>query len=38
MACQEQIEKSVLGTILAENYLMIDSKVKYYFFISQIYY
>ncbi|MDS9473205.1 DnaB-like helicase N-terminal domain-containing protein [Sporosarcina pasteurii] len=32
----EQIEKSVLGTMLAENYLITDSEVKIDFFISHI--
>ena len=38
MTCHEQIEKSVLGTMLAENYLIVDSGVKQDFFISQTYY
>ncbi|WP_338655257.1 DnaB-like helicase N-terminal domain-containing protein [Sporosarcina psychrophila] len=36
MTCHEQIEKSVLGTMLAENYLIVDSDVVQDFFISQI--
>ncbi|WP_318614370.1 replicative DNA helicase [Sporosarcina sp. YIM B06819] len=36
MGRHEQIEKSVLGSMLAENYLIVDSDVKQDFFISQI--
>ncbi len=36
MTRHEQIEKSVLGTMLAENYLIVDSDVNQDFFISQI--
>ncbi len=36
MERHEQIEKSVLGSMLAENYLIVDSEVKQDFFISQI--
>lgn len=35
-ARSEQIEKSILGTMLAENYLINDSDVKADFFVSQI--
>lgn len=35
-ARSEQIEKSILGTMLAENYLINDSDVKADFFMSQI--
>ena len=36
MKRHEQIEKSVLGTMFAENYLIVDSGVIQDFFISQI--
>ena len=36
MERHEQIEKSVLGTMLAENYLIVDSEVKQDYFISHI--
>ena len=36
MTCHEQIEKSVLGMMLAENYLIVNSDVKPDFFISHI--
>lgn len=36
MKRHEQIEKSVLGSMLAENYLLVDSEVKQDFFISHI--
>lgn len=36
MTGHEQIEKSVLGTMLGENYLVFDSDVKQDFFIRQI--
>lgn len=36
MERHEQIEKSVLGSMLAENYLLVDSEVKQDFFISHI--
>lgn len=36
MAGHEQIEKSVLGSMLAENYLIVDSDMKQNFFISHI--
>src|SRR4051812_27060863 len=36
MTRHEQIEKSVLGTMLSENYLIVDSDVLQDFFISQI--
>lgn len=36
MERHEQIEKSVLGSMLAENYLLVDSEVEQDFFISQI--
>ena len=36
MERHEQIEKSVLGTMLAENYLIVDSGVQLDFFISHI--
>ena len=32
----EQIEKSVLGTMLAENYLIVDSEVTHDYFISHV--
>ena len=36
MERHEQIEKSVLGSMLAEQYLIVDGEVKLDFFISQI--
>ena len=36
MESYEQIEKSVLGTMLAENYLIVDSGVQLDFFIGHI--
>ena len=36
MERHEQIEKSVLGSMLAEPYLIVDGEVKLDFFISQI--
>ena len=36
MERHEQIEKSVLGTMLAENYLLVDSGVRLDFFSSHI--
>ena len=36
MKRQEQIEKSILGTMMTENYLIVDSDVKQDFFISHI--
>lgn len=36
MERHEQIEKSILGSMLAENYLLVDSEVKQDYFISHI--
>ncbi|MHA6260595.1 replicative DNA helicase [Sporosarcina sp. CAU 1771] len=36
MTSHEQIEKSVLGTMLAENYLIVDSGVQLDYFLGQI--